>query len=136
MRTADALKIGMALGRISKTLDAWEESKHPRADNGQFSSGGGGGAKKMPSNLKYNKRSTELIKKAKSAEHWANKKEAARENAVKKFKEQIKNGTISAKEKKDLAEGRAMVKSGEWTKNDYERQIRGIAISKMENGDW
>ena len=40
MRTADALKIGMALGRISKTLDAWEESKHPRADNGQFSSGG------------------------------------------------------------------------------------------------
>lgn len=43
MKTADALKIGMALGRISKTLDAWEESKHPRADNGQFSSGGGGG---------------------------------------------------------------------------------------------
>lgn len=40
MRTVDAIRIGMALGRISKTLDAWEESKHPRADNGQFSSGG------------------------------------------------------------------------------------------------
>lgn len=41
MKTADALKIGMALGRISRTLDAWEESKHKREDNGQFTSGGG-----------------------------------------------------------------------------------------------
>lgn len=51
MRTEDALKIGMALGRISKTLDAWEESKHPRADNGQFSSGGGGGGKSRPASF-------------------------------------------------------------------------------------
>ena len=26
----------------AKTTDAWEESKHPRADNGQFGKGGGG----------------------------------------------------------------------------------------------
>lgn len=46
MRTTDALAIGMALGRIKGTLDAWEESKHPRADNGQFSSSPGGGSTK------------------------------------------------------------------------------------------
>lgn len=42
MRTTDALIIGMELGRIRGALDAWEESKHPRADNGQFTSGAGG----------------------------------------------------------------------------------------------
>lgn len=44
MRTVDALRIGMELGKISRTLDAWEESKHKRADNGQFTSGGGSSA--------------------------------------------------------------------------------------------
>jgi hypothetical protein len=43
MKTRDALAIGHALGRIERTLDAWEESKHKRAANGQFTSGGGGG---------------------------------------------------------------------------------------------
>ena len=41
MRTTDALKIGIALGRIGATLDAWEESKHPRQPDGKFGSGGG-----------------------------------------------------------------------------------------------
>jgi len=41
MRTTDALRIGMALGRIGATLDAWEESKHPRRPDGKFGSGGG-----------------------------------------------------------------------------------------------
>ena len=52
MKTKDALKIGMALGRMIGTLDAWEESKHPRADNGQFSSGGGGGSAKTKAESK------------------------------------------------------------------------------------
>ena len=43
MRTTDALRIGMELGQIRGALDAWEENKHPRADNGQFTSGAGGG---------------------------------------------------------------------------------------------
>jgi hypothetical protein len=33
--------IGMALGRIRATLDAWEESKHPRRPDGKFGKGGG-----------------------------------------------------------------------------------------------
>ncbi|WP_276691509.1 hypothetical protein [Acidaminococcus massiliensis] len=37
MKTKDALAIGIKLGRLQQTLDAWEESKHPRANNGQFS---------------------------------------------------------------------------------------------------
>lgn len=41
MRTKDALAVGMALGRIRGTLDAWEESKHPRRPDGRFGSGGG-----------------------------------------------------------------------------------------------
>ena len=41
MRTSDALAIGMALGRIRGTIDAWEESKHPRRPDGKFGSGGG-----------------------------------------------------------------------------------------------
>ena len=43
MRTRDALAIGIRLGRLQRTLDAWEESKHPRANNGQFSHSAGGG---------------------------------------------------------------------------------------------
>lgn len=43
MKTCDALSIGIKLGRLQKTLDAWEESKHPRANNGQFSHSAGGG---------------------------------------------------------------------------------------------
>lgn len=43
MRTRDALAIGIKLGRLQRTLDAWEESKHPRANNGQFSHSAGGG---------------------------------------------------------------------------------------------
>ena len=43
MRTSDVLIIGRALGRVERTLDAWEESKHPRAANGQFGSGSGSG---------------------------------------------------------------------------------------------
>lgn len=46
MRTTDALRIGMELGRIRGALDAWEENKHPRSDNGQFTSGAGGGGAK------------------------------------------------------------------------------------------
>lgn len=46
MRTTDALRIGMALGRIGATLDAWEESKHPRQPDGKFGSGGGGTSSK------------------------------------------------------------------------------------------
>ena len=45
MRTADALKIGIALGRLMNTVDAWEESKHKRDADGKFSSTGGGGSK-------------------------------------------------------------------------------------------
>ena len=48
MRTTDALRIGMELGRIRGALDAWEENKHPRADNGQFTSGSGGGGGSSP----------------------------------------------------------------------------------------
>ena len=44
MKTKDALAIGIKLGRLQRTLDAWEESKHPRANNGQFSHSAGGGA--------------------------------------------------------------------------------------------
>jgi archaellum component FlaC len=44
MRTTDALRIGMALGRIGATLDAWEESKHPRQPDGKFGSGGSSNA--------------------------------------------------------------------------------------------
>ena len=72
MRTADALKIGMALGRISKTLDAWEESKHPRADNGQFSSGGGGGDGRKEAFAK----ATEKVKAQRAEKEKANKKQA------------------------------------------------------------
>lgn len=43
MKTKDALAIGIRLGRLQRTLDAWEESKHPRANNGQFSHSAGGG---------------------------------------------------------------------------------------------
>ena len=43
MKTKDALAIGIKLGRLQRTLDAWEESKHPRANNGQFSHSAGGG---------------------------------------------------------------------------------------------
>lgn len=28
MKTADAIAIGRAIGKIERTLDAWEESKH------------------------------------------------------------------------------------------------------------
>ena len=41
MRIKDAIEIGRHLGRISKTIDAWEESKHPRRPDGKFGSGGG-----------------------------------------------------------------------------------------------
>lgn len=43
MKTKDALAIGIKLGRLQRTLDAWEESKHPWANNGQFSHSAGGG---------------------------------------------------------------------------------------------
>ena len=43
MKTYDAYRIGRAVERLSRTLDAWEESKHPRANNGQFSHSAGGG---------------------------------------------------------------------------------------------
>ncbi len=29
MKTTDALRLGIAIGRLQRTLDAWEESKHP-----------------------------------------------------------------------------------------------------------
>jgi hypothetical protein len=51
MRTTDALRIGMALGRIGATLDAWEESKHPRRPDGKFGSGGGTSSKSSSNNL-------------------------------------------------------------------------------------
>lgn len=44
MRTSDALAIGVNLGRLQRTLDTWEEGKHPRAKNGQFSHSAEGGA--------------------------------------------------------------------------------------------
>lgn len=44
MKTRDALAIGIKLGRLQRTMDAWEESKHPRANNGQFSHSAGSGS--------------------------------------------------------------------------------------------
>lgn len=73
MRTADALKIGMALGRISKTLDAWEESKHPRADNGQFSSSSGGGGDGRKEAFA---KATKKVKAQRAEKEKANKKQA------------------------------------------------------------
>ena len=51
MKTKDALAIGIKLGRLQRTVDAWEENKHPRAKNGQFShsAGGGSGSQSTPS---------------------------------------------------------------------------------------
>ena len=64
MRTKDALMIGFQLGRIQRTLDAWEESKHPRADNGQFSSSPGGGGQ---GTAQPNTPSKEILRKVKNA---------------------------------------------------------------------
>lgn len=45
MRTKDALMIGYQLGRIQRTLDEWDESKHKRDDDGKFLATGGSGSK-------------------------------------------------------------------------------------------
>ena len=53
MKTKDALMIGFQLGRIQRTLDEWDESKHKRDENGQFSSTGGGGGSKSEAIMTY-----------------------------------------------------------------------------------
>ena len=67
MRTADALTIGMALGRIKGTLDAWEESKHPRRPDGKFGSGGGGKSKGGKMHPEYEAAMYAVKQKEKSA---------------------------------------------------------------------
>lgn len=47
MKTTDAFLIGIELGKFRKTIDEWEESKHKRAPNGQFSSTGGSAGNKL-----------------------------------------------------------------------------------------
>ena len=102
MRVQDALMIGRALGRIERTLDAWEESKHPRADNGQFSSGGGGGS---------------------SSGKGSGSAQSKADAFAKKYK-------LSKEDKADIREGLQMVRSGQWSEADFDNQLKGIAAGK------
>lgn len=106
MRVQDALMIGRALGRIEKTLDAWEESKHPRADNGQFSSSGGGGGGGGSSS-------------GKSGGSAQSKADAF-----------AKKHNLSKEDKEDIREGLQMVRSGQWSEADFDNQLKGIAAGK------
>lgn len=103
MRVQDAFSIGRALGRIERTLDAWEESKHPRADNGQFSSSGGGSGSSS----------------GKSGSSAQSKADAF----AKKHK-------LSKEDKADIREGLQMVRSGQWSEADFDKQLKGIAAGK------
>lgn len=103
MRVQDALMIGRALGRIEKTLDAWEESKHPRADNGQFSSSGDGGGSSS----------------GKSGGSAQSKADAF-----------AKKHNLSKEDKEDIREGLQMVRSGQWSEADFDNQLKGIAAGK------
>ena len=100
MKVQDAFRIGRALGRIERALDAWEESKHPRADNGQFSSGGGGGGS--------------------SGQSGTSSAQGKADAFVKKY-------NLSKEDRRDVQEGLQMVKSGRWSEADFDRQLKGIA---------
>ena len=103
MKVQDAFRIGRTLGRIERALDAWEESKHPRADNGQFSSGGGGGGS--------------------SGQSGTSSAQVKADAFVKKY-------NLSKEDRRDVQEGLQKVKNGQWSEGDFENQIRGIAKSK------
>ena len=100
MKVQDAFRIGHALGRIERALDAWEESKPPRADNGQFSSGGGGGES--------------------SGKSGTSSAQGKADAFVKKY-------NLSKEDRRDIQEGLQMVKSGQWSEADFDRQLKGIA---------
>lgn len=78
------------LERIRACDAGWDENKHPRADNGQFTSGGGGGGlRPMAAGSKAVNRATEgkrLSHNAKAYRRTANK---AIENYRKKFDSQL-----------------------------------------------
>jgi hypothetical protein len=74
----------MELGRIRGALDAWEESKHPRANNGQFTSGsGGGGSSKTPAQKEPKASSGNPISEAKKIGQMTGTEE--RKKAVAEF---------------------------------------------------
>lgn len=94
MKTYDAYLIGRAVERLNRTLDAWEESKHPRAKNGQFakSSGGGGTGKTDPFMKEangngtmesgyYNKKHLNYLRK--QLEYWKDEGRMAKYNVAK-----------------------------------------------------
>lgn len=75
----------------AKTTDAWEESKHPRADNGQFGKGGGG-AKASPRPVTANERK---------------EPGQVRSDVISTINKRLASGTLSAESKKELLEKKA-----------------------------
>lgn len=75
----------------AKTADAWEESKHPRAANGQFGSGGGG-AKASPRPVTATERK---------------EPGQVRSDVIGTINKRLASGTLSAESKKELLEKKA-----------------------------
>lgn len=128
MRTADALKIGMALGRISKALDAWEESKHPRADNGQFSSGG-------ESSNKSGKSEYSKLK----PHHRDDVDEVLKTAAGSNLGGTEVGANLPPKERGKVGEIRDAYKNGKMSREDAQNKIADIyqlAHEDYDNGKW
>lgn len=78
-----AKHIHIHIHKPTKDAGAWEESKHKRAANGQFGSGGGGGTKPLPGagNLALKERQA-----AKAAQTAAKREQAAKAGTIMKGK--------------------------------------------------
>ena len=119
MRTKDALAVGMALGRIRGTLDAWEESKHPRQPDGRFGSGGssskpkvitktggvtgvsGGGSKGQLNITKKGNESYVMLQATKKDGSWGKP-----QMTKLMFKEELENPELALKRIQELNPGR------------------------------
>ena len=123
MRTTDALIIGMELGRIRGALDAWEESKHPRADNGQFTSGAGGGGKSATFKEATKRRSQT---KAKENEAAVSKAKKTLSDIDKKIAQAKKDGDQKRVSFLEATKKRAEKTSGKPTKEEINAFIAKV----------
>jgi hypothetical protein len=83
--------VAIAYSKQRETHDNWEESKHPRAANGQFGSGGGG-AKASPRPVTANERK---------------EPGQVRSDVISTINKRLASGTLSAESKKELLEKKA-----------------------------
>jgi hypothetical protein len=127
MRTTDALMIGMALGRIRATLDAWEESKHPRQPDGKFGKGGGSSATKKAEEEYY----LALGKAAEKKSNQQRKEHKMTREAI--YKYMMSRKDLSPDDKESIEYGKKQVKAGKWSKEDFKNMVIGMAMPQKNH---